>query len=350
MSIMSNNPLPAAKVTSSPASPASVMVHFADLEDPRIDRTRRHKLIDIVVIALCGVISGSESWVQIEKFGKTKRAWLETFLELPHGIPSHDTFGRVFAQLEPDQFHRCFASWINTLHKITDGRIVAIDGKTMRHSFDKAKGQSPLHVVSAWAAQQHLVLGQVAVDEKSNEITAIPALLKLLDLPGAIVTIDAMGCQKDIAKQIVDGGGDYVLAVKGNQEKLQDAVMSTMEKALINEVEAKVEGMTTHITKSKDHGREETRTYYAVPCAKDLGCYKDWPGVKSVCMAVRTIRQQGKEEETRARYYISSLEASAAVLGEAVRNHWGVENGCHWVLDVSFREDECRIRKDVTSQ
>jgi predicted transposase YbfD/YdcC len=332
------------KTVLSPLSATSVLVHFADLEDPRMNRTRRHELIDIVVVALCGVISGAESWVQVEKFGKNKRAWLETFLELPNGIPAHDTFGRVFAQLDPDKFHNCFANWINTLHKVSNGRIVPIDGKTMRHSFAKAKGQSPLHVVSAWAAQQHLVLGQVAVADKSNEITAIPELLKLLDLHGAIVTIDAMGCQKEIAQDIVDGGGDYVLAVKGNQEKLQEAVLATMEKGL----EEDFEGMThtIHSTHYKGHGREEERTYYAVQVPADFPVLEQWPELKSICMAVRTTRPKGEAEETRVRYYISSLQAKADMIGEAIRSHWTVENGLHWVLDVSFREDECRIRKD----
>jgi predicted transposase YbfD/YdcC len=332
------------KATSSPVSATSVLVHFANLEDPRMNRTRRHPLVDIVVVALCAVISGAESWVQVEKFGNNKRTWLKSFLELPNGIPSHDTFGRVFAQLDPQQFHDCFANWISTLHKVSNGRIVPIDGKTMRHSFDKAKGQSPLHVVSAWAAQQHLVLGQVAVADKSNEITAIPELLKLLDLHGAIVTIDAMGCQKEIAQNIVDGGGDYVLAAKGNQEKLYEAVLATMEKGLADDFQGMTH--TIHSTNFKGHGREEERTYYAVEVPKDFPVLDQWPELKSICMAVRTTRQKGKEEETRARYYISSLEAKADLIGEAVRSHWGVENGLHWVLDVSFREDECRIRKD----
>jgi predicted transposase YbfD/YdcC len=323
----------------------SILAHFADLEDPRVLRTRHHRLIDIIVIAICGVICGAESWTEIEKYGKNKRAWLQTFLELPNGIPSHDTFGRVFAQLQPGKFHDCFVRWITSLHEVTAGRLVPIDGKTLRHSFDKATGKGPLHLVSAWAASNHLVLGQVAVSEKSNEITAIPELLKLLDLHGAIVTIDAMGCQKAIAKEIVAGGADYVLAVKGNQENLEQAVHALFEKGM--ESDFKDLNYTIHKTEEKrSHGRLEQRIYYAVEVPADFACKEEWDKLKSVCMALRICKETGKEDTVRARYYISTLPAQAKKLGTAIRGHWGIENSCHWVLDVSFREDESRIRKD----
>lgn len=325
-------------------SPISVVHYFQDLEDPRMERTRLHRLIDIVVIALCAVICGAETWVEVEKFGKAKLPWLRRLLPLSNGIPSHDTFGRVFALLAPEKFQECFLAWVAAVHKATDGRLVAIDGKTLRHSFDTATGKSALHLVSAWAVANHVSLGQVAVAEKSNEITAIPRLLDLLDLHGAIVTIDAMGCQKDIAEQIRAAGGDYVLAVKGNQDHLEDDIMASFGAGLDNDW--KDIDVSIFTTKNKGHGRVEERQYLAIPVPKTLRHREAWKDLTSLCMVVRERTQGDVTEGPEAFYYISSLKPDAKKLAGAIRGHWGIENALHYILDVSFAEDQSRIRKD----
>lgn len=322
----------------------SIAHYFQDLDDPRLERSQCHRLDDIVVIALCAVICGADTWVAVEKFGLAKLAWLRQRLELPNGIPSHDTFGRVFRLLSPEKFQDCFLAWIGAVADATDGRLIPIDGKTARRSVDKSIGQSPLHLVSAWAQANHLVLGQVAVADKSNEITAIPVLLELLDLHGAIVTIDAMGCQKEIAQQIIDAGGDYVLAVKGNQETLHAEVIEYLGRVIDEEVAGVV--VSRHDTTEAGHGRQEERLVLAVAVPEDFGPKALWAGLKSLCLVTRTRESNGQVEGPEAFYYISSLEADAEKLGAAIRGHWSIENNLNWILDVSFREDESRVRKD----
>ena len=323
-----------------PATP-SICAHFADLPDPRIDRTRRHKLLDIIFITLCAAVCGANDFVAIEQFGKTKRRWLGKYLELPNGIPSHDTFGRVVAALDPEKFVECFVSWVQSLSQSTRGQFINLDGKTARATLDTAHGRSPLHVVSAWASRNRLVLGQVAVDEKSNEITAIPKVLDMLDLAGAIVTIDAMGCQKEIAAKIRDGGADYVLAVKGNQETLEQEVRAAFDR--VDEGERSRSGLSELETTERGHGREDTRYYEALPVPRRFGPRQQWKGVRSLCRVTRVYKQKGKEI-SEVRYFISSLKPKAAKLAKAVRGHWGIENGLHWVLDMYLGEDRSRAR------
>jgi predicted transposase YbfD/YdcC len=314
--------------------------HFGQLPDPRRQtENRRHLLSDILVIALCGVISDCDSAVMLEEFGKQKEDFFRRFLELPHGIPSHDTFTRVLAALDPQKFGEAFVSWAAALHEATEGRTIPIDGKTLRRSFDKAGGLGPLHIVSAWAAENALVLGQVAVDGKSNEITAIPKLLELLDVSGAIVTIDAMGCQKEIAAQIRAQGADYVLAVKDNQPHLHEDLQQHFVQAL--EREQQLPRRQRHRTRERSRGRVEERYYYSTPVPPTLRNPDTWRDLESVGWVVSITEREGRTV-TDVRAYISSLEPDAKQLARAVRQHWGIENRQHWVLDMTFREDECR--------
>jgi predicted transposase YbfD/YdcC len=314
--------------------------HFARLEDPRVERTKRHQLLDIVFIALAAVVSGANDFVGMAKFGRSKEAWLAKFLELPNGIPSHDTFNRVLSALDPEAFVGCFLSWVEDLQEATAGRLISIDGKTARATLDRAKGQNPLHVVSAWAVRNRLVLGQQVVDEKSNEITAIPKLLEVLELAGAIVTIDAMGCQKEIVAQIRAKGADYVLPVKGNQGHLEEDLIQAF--ADLDEGRA---ARRPHCCESADasHGRKETRFCEALPVPDGLRNADDWKDLRCICRVTRIYRE-GKQDKSEVRYFISSLQADAKVLAQAIRGHWGVENGLHWVLDMYFGEDRSRAR------
>jgi predicted transposase YbfD/YdcC len=323
---------------------ASLAAHFADLPDPRVERTKHHALIDILVIAVCAVISGADSWVDIEAYGKAKEAWLRGFLALPNGIPSHDTFGRVFGLLDPVAFERCFLNWVQSVFAITEGQVIAVDGKTVRRSRDETLGKGAIHMVSAWATQNHLVLGQVKTEEKSNEITAIPQLLALLDLHGCIVTIDAMGCQTAIAEQIVNQGGDYVLAVKENQGQLYDDLRDLFDAAQRDAFR-----FTPHSyakTVNKAHGRIEIRQCWVVDDPDHLAYLRRqsrWGGLQSLVMVHRE-RRIGSKISTETAYFITSLPHQADLLLKAVRAHWGIENGLHWVLDIAFREDESRAR------
>jgi predicted transposase YbfD/YdcC len=336
-----------------PAQPTSISAHFASLPDPRVERTKEHRLVDILTIGLCAVICGGEGWTAMETFGRAKERWLRTFLALPSGIPSHDTFGRVFAGLDPAAFGRCFVAWVQAVAPETHHHLVAVDGKTLRGSHDRANGQAPLHLVSAWAAASGLVLGQVAVDDKSNEITAIPLLLRLLDLAGCTVTIDAMGCQTAIAAQIVEQGGDYVLALKDNQPTLHEEVRHTFAQARADGFAVYAPADYDHArTVDNDHGRVEVRRHWTLH-DPELIAHLDpegrWANLQGIGL-VEAERQVGEAVTVEQRYYLLSAPLRAAALGRAVRGHWGIENRVHWVLDVSFGEDACRVRADHGAQ
>jgi len=317
--------------------------HFDLVEDPRVERTKRHKLIDILTIAILAVICGADSWVGMETFGRAKVKWLKRILELPNGIPAHDTFARVFAALNPEQFQQCFLNWVRSLSQQSQGQVIAIDGKTLRQSRNPSDGKRAIHVVSAWATANRLVLGQRQVDEKSNEITAIPQLLKALEIEGSIITIDAMGCQKAIAQQIVERGADYVLALKGNQSRLFEAVQQIFAQSQ----KTRLAGMEHDYQQTIDigHGRVETRRCWTIGHLEGLVEAEQWVKLTRTAMVEAERRINGKVS-LETRYYISSLESHAGRLNEAVLTHWGIENSLHWVLDVAFQEDNCRIRKD----
>ena len=326
---------------------AAITEYFAELTDPRVERTKRHLLLDILVIALCAVICGAEGWVDLEAYGKAKEAWLRQFLVLPHGIPSHDTFARVLARLDPEELQACFLRWIRAVSELSAGEVVAIDGKTLRRSFDQASGKGAITMVSAWATANRLVLGQQKVDEKSNEITAIPALLELLAVEGCIVTIDAMGCQRVIAQRLSDKGADYVLALKGNQGTLHEEVDGFFRWAHRRQF-AEVPH-STYETLEQQHGRLEERRYWLVSDIAWLLPTAKWPGLRSIGM-VEATRTVGEKTTVEQRYYLTSLAGDAQQFGQAVRGHWGIENGLHWVLDVAFHEDESRVRREYAAE
>jgi predicted transposase YbfD/YdcC len=329
-------------------APVSIVNYFRDLADPRREtRNKKHRLIDILVIALCGTIAGCQSAVEIAAYGRSKRGWLKTFLPLANGIPSHDTFSRVLQLLDAPMFRDCFVAWVRALHEHTRGQVVPIDGKTLRRSFDSAGGQSALHLVSAWAAENRLVLGAIPVDGKSNEITAIPKLLEILELTGAIVTIDAMGCQKEIAAAVRQKEADYVLAVKENHPHLYEDLSDHFDRVL--EDEEILPRARRHVTKEKNRGRVEHRTSIATPVPEGLRDRAAWRDLASVGCVVSVAHREGKET-VEVRYFISSLKPNAKLLAKAVRGHWGIENSQHWVLDVVFQEDQCRARLDNAAE
>jgi len=328
----------------------TIIEHFDDVEDPRNGRRQDHLLLDIITIAICGVICGADGWVAVEAFGRAKEQWLRTFLKLPNGIPSHDTFGRVFAHLNPEQFQNGFLSWVQAITQLTEGQVVAIDGKKLRRSHDGTLGKAAIHIVSAWASANRLVLGQLKVDDKSNEITAIPALLKLLEIKGCIVTIDAMGCQTEIAELITEREADYVLALKGNQGTLHRDVQDLF--AYAQEIDFQDVAHDFHKTVNKGHGRIEIRRHWTISEPEFIS-YLDpngkWNDLSSIGM-VEAERHIGDQITCENRYYILSTSGDAIEFGQALREHWGIENKVHWVLDVAFREDDCRVRKGNAAQ
>jgi predicted transposase YbfD/YdcC len=320
--------------------------HFGRVSDPRIGNATRHKLIDLIVIAICAVICGADGWSDVALFGKSEFKWFKTFLELPHGIPSHDTFGRVFGLINPDEFRRSFLEWVKAIQKLTQGEVIAIDGKQLHGSKDEGNGRAAIDMVSAWATANELVLGQVQVEDKSNEIPAIPKLLQLLDITGCLVTMDAIGTQIEIAETIIEQGGDYLLAVKENQGQLYE----DLERLFSIEEQ---EGFTTpgySYTRKVDnsHGRMEIRECWATSseeCLNYLRGRDNWKELKTLAR-IRSERRIGEKVEIKTRYFISSLQMNAKAFLKAKRSHWRIENDLHWVLDIAFREDMSRVRKD----
>ena len=315
--------------------------HFEELTDPR-RREAVYPLINIVTIAICAVVSGADDFVSIAEYGEKKQKWLAQFLDLSAGIPSHDRFNAIFAALNPAEFEKCLLSWITALHEISGGQVIAIDGKTLRRSFDAASSKAAIHMVSAWATANCISLGQVVVDEKSNEITAIPKLLEIIAISGCLVTIDAMGCQTEIAEKIVAQKADYILAVKGNQPTLHDGIVKFFLDHLYDDF-ARVK-VSRYQTSERGHGREETRTYYVCPVPADLPDRQRWKNLTAIGIAINDTVEDG-QSRSEVRYYILSKKLPAKKFGAAVRGHWSIENRLHWQLDVTFGEDQSRIRK-----
>ena len=320
---------------------ASIVEHFRTLEDPRSARTKKHNLLDILVIAVCTLLTGGEGFQDIELFGKSKRDWLQTFLALPHGIPSHDTFGRVFARLHPQRFRECFLSWTRAVAQLTQGTLISLDGKTVKASFARATASSPLHMLSAWCSEQGgLVIGPIKTDQKANEITAIPELLHLLALQGCIVTIDAMGCQTQIAAQIVEQGGDYLLALKNNHKKTYQAITQHFHHPIEHNLPWR-DADNFFDAFDNTHGRRVRRRVWIMTDVVSLPGLEKWPGLQTV-IAVETIRMAHKQAPVTRdyRFDLSSLRRSADTFVRMIRQHWAIENKLHWSLDVTFNQGD----------
>ena len=329
---------------------ANLVKHFEDLPDPRTGNAKVHIFLEILVIAILAVICGADGWSDVELFGKNKKAWLKTFLELPKGIPSHDTFGCVFAKIKPEEFQKRFMEWVRAVEQLTAGQVIAVDGKKLRRSHNYSAGKAAIYMVSAWATENQLVLGQTKVAEKSNEITAIPELLRLLDISGCIVTIDAIGTQTEITETVIEGGGDYLLAVKENQGRLFEDIQCLFEVDVAHGMKYAQYSYAKSI--NKGHGRIETRECWATDWEEHLSLIRKrepWKGLKSV---VRIVSQRQIDETTQVqtRYFISSLPADAKTILKAKRSHWKIENQVHWVMDIAFREDESRVRQDHAAE
>jgi predicted transposase YbfD/YdcC len=318
--------------------------HFGELDDPRVDGRIYHPLMDILMLGLCGIISGAEGWVEVEQFGKTKLDWLKNFLQLPNGIPSHDTIGRVFSLIDPNKFKACFITWARELAQRHEG-LISIDGKALRASNDQ--GEPPVTIVSAWSARNQIVLGQTKTDEKSNEITAIPKLIDSIDVTGSIVSIDAAGCQKNIAEKLIESGADYLIALKGNQGHLHNEVSKFLSS--IRDQNVYGENIDESETVGKGHGRIEKRVCLTSTDTLLLPTTHPWKGLQTVIM-IEAQRVLGEKSSVERRYYISSAKRSAQEFNELIRGHWGVENQLHWVLDVGFREDQCRVRAGFAAE
>lgn len=333
-----------------PKAHQTINKHFAALTDPRHGNALQHDLLSILLITICAVICGADGWTEVELWGLSNLEWLRTFLTLPNGIPSHDTFGRVFARLDPQAFQRCFMRWVRAISKLSRRQVLAVDGKKVRRSHDRTNGRAAIHMVSVWAETNHLVLGQTKVNDKSNEITAIPELLGWLELAGCLVTIDAMGCQTAIAEQIVQQGGDYLLAVKDNQPLLYQDIQDAFREGARP---ARSDPQATHSRAvDKGHDRLEIRECWALsdPALNAyLNARQPWAHLRTV-VRLRAERQMDGRTSSEDRYYISSLEQHASQILPLARGHWGIENRLHWVLDIAFREDECRVRKDHAAE
>ena len=325
----------ASEISSSPTS--LIETHFGVLKDRRASHRIEHKLIDIIIITICATICGADDWKAIAEYGRTKHDWLKTFLELPNGIPSHDTFNRLFSRLKPEELQRCFIGWMQAVHQVTEGELLNIDGKNLRGAKEPGNSRSFIHMVSVWSAEHHLVLGQKKVDHKSNEITAIPPLLEMLSIRGCLVSIDAMGCQREIAKVIISEGADYVLALKGNQGNLHEDVVqlfTAAQKQNFKNIEHQF-----HSTVEQGHGRSETRSYWVMGNTEYLIGAENWVRLQSIGM-VKSERKINGKTSIEQRYYILSLNIDVQRFAQSVRSHWSIENQLHWMLDVSFSEDK----------